>query len=147
MDIQISARKRIPGLENRRIRQKLKKVLDDLGCHEGELSILFTNDLHMAELNSRYLGRSGPTNVLAFPMSTEPCPGTPHGILGDVVISTDTALREAEETGETPEETAYRLLIHGLLHLLGYDHEGSSDEARIMRQEEERLLALMELPL
>lgn len=118
-----------------------------MGCHEGELSILFTNDLHMAELNSRYLGRSGPTNVLAFPMSTEPCPGTPHGILGDVVISTDTALREAEETGETPEETAYRLLIHGLLHLLGYDHEGSSDEARIMRQEEERLLALMEPPL
>lgn len=99
----------------------------------------------MAELNHRYLGRSGPTNVLAFPMSEEPSPASPPGMLGDVVISTDTALREAEETGESPSKAGYRLIMHGLLHLLGYDHERSEEDDRIMREEEKRLLALVDL--
>ncbi|MBN1103472.1 MAG: rRNA maturation RNase YbeY, partial [Deltaproteobacteria bacterium] len=66
------------------------------------------------------------------------------GILGDVVVSVDTALEESRKTGESLERTLHRLLIHGVLHLLNYDHERSSREARRMRREEERLLALME---
>ncbi len=65
-------------------------------------------------------------------------------MLGDVVISLDTALREAEEGRESLEETVYRLLIHGVLHLLGFDHEGSELEARKMEEEEVRLRTVVQ---
>ena len=107
------------------------------------MSILFTSDTHISELNRLYLGRTGPTNVLAFPMSEgEPAGGT-SGMLGDVVISVDTAVKEALSAGGTLEETIYRLLIHGILHLMNYDHERSDLEERRMGKEERRLLALM----
>lgn len=111
--------------------------------HDSELSILFTDDTQMAQLNERYLGRKGPTNVLAFPMTGGPAPALETVMLGDVVVSVDTALRESEQLQEEPEHTVERLLIHGLLHLLGYDHETSSAESRRMRHEEERLLEVM----
>ncbi|MGD2124515.1 MAG: rRNA maturation RNase YbeY [Desulfobacteraceae bacterium] len=118
-------------------------VLKDLGCHDGELSVLLTDGTHIAELNQRYLKREGPTNVLAFPMSGGPPPLVESGMLGDVVISLDTAVDESNNLGEPLEETIYRLLIHGILHLLDYDHEKSPHEARQMEKEEERLLALI----
>ncbi len=124
-------------------KQKLEKVLKDLACHDKELSILFTGDQHIADLNNLYLHRQGPTNVLAFPMADEDFPELGSKILGDVVISVDTALREATETGEPVTQTFYRLLIHGILHLLGYDHERSNREALRMECEEKRLLALI----
>jgi rRNA maturation RNase YbeY len=96
----------------------------------------------MAQLNERYLGRKGPTNVMAFPMGGEDFVAE-TSMLGDVVVSVDTALRESEKLQEHPERTVDRLLIHGLLHLLGYDHEGSEAEAKRMRREEERLLDLI----
>lgn len=119
------------------------RVLKDLACDDGELSILFTDDRHIAELNRRYLGRKGPTNVLAFPMSGEPPPDIESGILGDIAVSVDTAIRESKNFGEPLDETIYRLLIHGLLHLLNYDHERSPEDARLMEDEQSRLLALI----
>jgi probable rRNA maturation factor len=121
----------------------LKKLFADLDFHEGELSVLFTDDTRMAELNHQYLKRWGPTNVLAFPMLS----GTPShrlsGMLGDVVISVDTALSECRDLGEPVQRTIDRLLIHGVLHLLGHDHEASPTQALQMRREENRLLALV----
>ena len=114
-----------------------------MGCLDGELSVVLTDDEYIAELNHRYLGREGPTNVLAFPMAGGPPPHVESGMMGDVVISVDTALREAKALDETMEETLYRLLIHGILHLLNYDHERSSEDAARMRKEEERLLSLI----
>jgi probable rRNA maturation factor len=114
-----------------------------LGYRDGELSVLLTDDEYISELNHQYLGREGPTNVLAFPMVGGPPPHVESGMMGDVVVSVDTALREARELQETLEETLYRLLIHGILHLLNYDHERSSEEAARMRKEEERLLSLI----
>lgn len=109
---------------------------------DAELSILLTDDATISDLNLRYLGKEGPTNVLAFPMDEgRRCGGTL--MLGDVVVSTDTALKESNQTGEPPEHTIFRLLIHGVLHLLGHNHEKSLTEARRMRKEEERLLALI----
>ena len=131
------------------IRAKVEKVLSDLGCHDKELSILFTDDHRMAQLNLRYMGRSGPTNVLAFPMSdfNAPTAGqTPDietGLLGDVVISVDTAQKEVRKSGEPLEQRVDRLLIHGILHLLGHDHIGSEEQAVLMEKEEERLMALI----
>jgi rRNA maturation RNase YbeY len=113
-----------------------------LDFHEGELSVLFTDDTRIAELNHRYLRRRGPTNVLAFPMLSGDSSHPPSGMLGDVVISMDTAISEAQELGEPLPRTVDRLLIHGLLHLLGYDHERSPKEALRMRKEENRLMAL-----
>ncbi len=105
----------------------------------------------MAQLNLRYLGRSGPTNVLAFPMADPDGPANQTatvetGMLGDVVVSIDTALREADESGESLEQTVDRLLIHGILHLLGHDHEASETAAFVMEKEEKRLMALIQVP-
>jgi len=114
-----------------------------LECHDAELSILITDDKHIAELNSRFLKRKGPTNVLSFPMREDNPnePATP--MLGDIVISLDAAMRDAIITGESLNKMTDRLLIHGLLHLLGYDHE-SSEEAQRMEEETERLLTMVE---
>jgi probable rRNA maturation factor len=149
MEIQIRYHRELPGLKKRAIRAKLERVLSDLGCHDKELSILFTDDRRMARLNLRYLGRAGPTNVLAFPMvdsntSAGQTPDIETGLLGDVVISVDTAQREAEESGETLEQSVDRLLIHGILHLLGHDHVGAEAQGVLMQREEGRLMALVQ---
>jgi rRNA maturation RNase YbeY len=117
-----------------------------LGCRDRELSILLTGDEDIATLNRAYLGRNGPTNVLAFPASGGPPPRVASPLLGDVVVSLETARRESREWGELLERTVLRLLIHGVLHLLGYDHERSRGEKRKMAAEEDRLLRLVEEP-
>jgi probable rRNA maturation factor len=94
-------------------------------------------------MNEHYLGRKGSTNVLAFPMSAGPPPDVESGMLGDVVVSIDTAIHESKKLGEPLEKTIYRLLIHGLLHLLDYDHERSHKEACRMESEQKRLLNLI----
>ena len=144
MEIQIRYLRKIPGIPNRKIKRMIEKVLKDLACESNEVSILFTDDLHMEDLNRRYLSREGPTNVLAFPMSGDPPMDSISGMLGDVVISVDTAIREAEGNKEPLDMTIYRLLIHGILHLMSYDHERSQEQARIMAEEEKRLLVLIE---
>ncbi len=110
------------------------------------MSLLFTDDEGITELNRRYLKRDKPTNVLAFPMTDAEQPELETSMLGDIVISLDAALRDAQACGESLEGTVDRLLIHGLLHLLGYEHEGSRQESRRMEKETERLLAMIASP-
>lgn len=141
MEIQIKSTRRIHGLKNQTIRLIIEKALKDLGCNDRELSILITDDDRIHELNRQYLNRDKPTNVLSFPMTG--ADGIETGMLGDIVISVDTAKREADEMGITFHERIYELLVHGLLHLMGYDHEKSEKDERIMRKEEKRLLSLM----
>jgi rRNA maturation RNase YbeY len=121
----------------------MKKVLKDLACHDVELSILFTGDQEMAGLNSRYRNKSGTTNVLAFPMSNRIIPGADAVMLGDIIVSVDTAILESQKIGEPLHTTIFRLLIHGLLHLVGYDHERSPKAAQQMEKEEKRLFRLI----
>ena len=121
----------------------MERVLKDSAFPESELSILFTDDKHMAELNQHYRGKFGPTNVLAFPMEDDSSLRLSSEMLGDVVISVDTAVKESMRLREPLEETILRLLIHGILHLLGYDHERSPKEAARMTREQNRLLALV----
>jgi len=130
---------------------KAKRALEDLGCLDKELSVLFTDDEHMAALNRQYRDKEGPTDVLSFPMTEdldgEIAPALFEPVmLGDVVVSVETALRDAEELEQSFERTVDRLLIHGILHLLGYDHEKSQVDAMCMTKEEERLMALLEKP-
>ena len=114
-----------------------------MGYPKAELSLVFTDDEHIAELNRRYLNRDGPTNVLAFPMADATQPELHTSMLGDIVISLDAAMRDAQGFRESFEGIVDRLLIHGLLHLLGYEHEGSAQEAQRMEEETERLLAII----
>lgn len=105
---------------------------------------MIVDDTEIADLNQRYLQRSGATNVLAFPMQEgEFVEISPH-LLGDVVISADTAAREGREAGIPMVEHFIVLLVHGILHLLGYDHEADQAAAREMDTKSRELLALLE---
>lgn len=96
--------------------------------------MVVVTDAEISELNEAYLNRKGATNVIAFPMRegdySDICPQ----LLGDVVISVDTAQREAEAAGLFFEDRFTQLLIHGILHLVGYDHETNSDDEREMEE-------------
>lgn len=87
-----------------------------------QLSLYFVNDSKSRELNRRYLGRDRPTDVLAFSMLEDE--DATECILGDVVVSTQQALLNAERFGTSPESEVTRYIIHGILHLLGYDEAG-----------------------
>ncbi len=114
-----------------------------MACPEGELSILLVDDTRMAELNQAYLQRTGPTNVIAFPMREGDHADIHPELLGDVVISMDTCAREAQVAGLTTDERFNQLLIHGILHLFGYDHVHSESDARIMDAKSCELMELM----
>ena len=124
-----------------RIELKAQAILDALGCPEKELSILLVDDLQIADLNTTYLNREGPTNVIAFPMQEGEFADISPDLLGDVVISVDTAEREGAAAGMDVETRTVELLVHGVLHLMGYDHEHDEEEARRM---EEKSLAVLE---
>jgi probable rRNA maturation factor len=114
-----------------------------LGSPDSELSILITDDPEIAQLNRQYRNRQGPTNVLAFPMHEGDCSGINPELLGDVVISAETAAREGIELGFSFKQRLDFLLIHGILHLFGYDHEISDDAAMEMDQKTEELYKLI----
>jgi probable rRNA maturation factor len=102
------------------------------------------DDSRIADLNQTYLQHVGPTNVISFPMREGDFNEINPQVLGDVVISMDTCAREATEAGITTEARLDQLLIHGILHLLGYDHMHSESEARVMEAKSDELLALLE---
>jgi probable rRNA maturation factor len=122
---------------------KAEAILNALGFNDDELSILIVDDDEMSELNGQYRGKPGPTNVLSFSMQEGEFGGVTN-LLGDVVISADTALKEAEEAGVTLEERLSQLLVHGILHLVDYDHERSDEEADIMEKKSLELVKLIE---
>ncbi len=106
-----------------------------------EVSVLFVNDAGMRRLNHLYRGIDRTTDVLSFPLISEK-PPLHHArqlLLGDIVISLPQAKRQAEEYGTNLNQELARLLVHGLLHLLGYDHEKSSYRAAKMRRLEAEL--------
>jgi probable rRNA maturation factor len=105
----------------------------------AELSLIFTDDPHIRALNRLYRMKDVPTNVLSFPASP-PIAGRYGPLLGDVLVARDTVLREAGEQGLTFEDHLTHLIVHGFLHLLGYDHI-ADDEAGVMESLESRILA------
>ncbi len=112
-------------------------------CPDAELSILIVDDPQIALLNKQYLNRNGPTNVIAFPMRTGSYANITPELLGDVLISVETALREGKRVGISMEERFTQLLVHGILHLLGYDHETSDQDAHEMEQKSNEILKLL----
>jgi probable rRNA maturation factor len=116
-----------------------------LGCNEEtELSVSIVSDQAIRRINRDYLAKDRPTNVISFSLQEGDFSGvTPHA-LGDVVISADTALREADEADLEHFERLCFLLLHGILHLCGYDHERSGDvEAKRMEKKEKELFGIL----
>ncbi len=108
-----------------------------MGLNDSELSLLFTGDEGaggIRELNRRYRSKDTPTDVLSFPMDDD------EVMLGDVVVSVETAARQADEFSVLIEDELMRLLVHGVLHLVGYDHVRGGRQAAKMKRREEKLL-------
>lgn len=110
----------------------------------AEVSIVFADDAYIHELNRDYRGKDTPTDVLSFALNEGDEPdvigGPEETLLGDIVISLDTAARQAEEFGHSLERELAYLTVHGMLHLLGFDHE-TEEEKTVMRQKEELVLS------
>lgn len=115
-----------------------------MGAADSELSLSIVGDRSIRRINREYLGKDRPTNVISFSLQEGEYGNLNPGVLGDVVISADTAAREAEDGGITFHERFCSLLLHGILHLLGYDHERSGEkEAARMEAKEAEMLAVL----
>ena len=120
-----------------------KEVLVRLGSNDSELSLLLVDNKRIQELNNKYLGKNSPTDVLSFPMNQGEFGNVKSNILGDVVLSLEKA-KELADQEETPVKTIIaNLLIHGILHLHGYDHERSVGDERKMNKEAKRLFGFV----
>jgi len=107
---------------------------------EGELVVRIVDEFESATLHARFRGKQGPTNVLAFPAGETLAPDSEPRLLGDVVICAAIVAREAEEQGKAPEAHWAHIVIHGCLHLVGYDHL-AAPKAQQMEARERTLLA------
>jgi len=121
-------------------RKRLRKATEDLlaysGLQDRDLSILLTDNREIAALNRKCFGKDSPTNVISFSYPD----GFRDEVLGDLIISVEQAQKEAQQAGMPFYERLFALIIHGLLHVLGFDHEKGGPEARRMRYREHKLL-------
>ena len=130
----------LPRVNALQVSKTAEFLLAVTGMSDAELSILLVDDQHIAELNKIWRHKSGPTNVLAFSLTEGEDLTMARNLLGDIVISVDTAVREARKEGSSVQHRLNVLLVHGFLHLLGYDHEKSDFEAERMFRKESELL-------
>ncbi len=131
-------------VDSKKIKPQVAKVLDSMDCNEHEISILFTGDQGIRNLNQRFRGIDCPTDVLSFPQLLDDTPETPGPpVLGDIAISLETARVQSKEHSLSMEEELTLLLIHGILHLLGYDHEISDQEDDRMRKKTRELFTMV----
>ena len=131
-------------IETQKIEVKAQAILDALDCREGELSILIVDDPCITKINHAYLDHGGPTNVISFSMREGEFGDINPHLLGDVIISADTCAKEAQEAGISMEDRFDQLLIHGILHIFGYDHIHSEAEAKVMETKSDELAALVD---
>ncbi len=111
---------------------------------DAELSVVITDDPEIQDLNLAHRGLDKPTNVLSFSMLEGEFAQITPNLLGDLVISEDTAFKEATEAGITLEERMSQLLVHGILHLIGFDHEKGEKQSQEMETKSRKLLRLIE---
>lgn len=129
------------------VKSVLTKAAAVLNIDAGaEVGVTFADDEYIRELNRDYRGIDKTTDVLSFALEEGDEPsiegGPPETLLGDIVISLETAVRQAEEFGHSLERELAYLTVHGMLHLVGYDHEEEADR-KAMRLQEEKVLSLV----
>lgn len=141
----LNRQNRVP-VDRRKFGMAARRILKALGYEGYELTVVLVDDPEITRLNRQYLRHNRPTNVISFPMMD----GTPESlrsrVLGDVVISAETAQRDAGEAGEKTGDEILFLMIHGILHLAGYDHEGSAAERRKMETKEKEFFKRLKTP-
>lgn len=126
------------------MRKIAQKILDVSGYPDAELSILIVDNAAIQDLNRDYLQRDRPTNVISFPMLEGVGGGLYPQLLGDVVVSAERAAADAARAEIPFEQELWFLLLHGILHLLGYDHErGTAAEAQLMEKKEQEIYRLL----
>ncbi len=131
------------GVDARALKRTARALLEAAGEGHSALSVSLVGDKRIAQINGEHRGKDASTDVLSFPL--EPAAGDPERLLGDIVISVETARRQAAAYDAPLQREIYRLLIHGLLHLLGHDHEEAADRAA-MEAEERRLAQAIGMP-
>jgi probable rRNA maturation factor len=133
------------------LRKAASSALEYMGYPNAELSILVTGDRKMRALNRKYRGVDKTTDVLSFSAlegeaalnASSGGEGGPPVALGDIVISAPRALSQAEEIGQSLEDELSFLLVHGILHLVGYDHERSSSDKRRMEKKQKEIVGFL----
>jgi metalloprotein, YbeY/UPF0054 family len=144
MNLHIQNNQRKIKIDRRKIRSTIFKILKILDCADKEISLSFVDDEKIKQLNKQYLGKDRTTNVLSFSLREDEYGNINPQILGDIVISADTAQKDAIQGNLTIAQEIDFLIIHGLLHLLGYNHENTTKkETNIMRQKEKKLFNLV----
>lgn len=149
VEVAVKNRQRQIRMDIRKIKRTINKALTYLRDNailpyrSIEISVVLVNDNIMQKLNRQYRGKNKTTDVLSFPQIEKKnilSKPQPHLVLGDIVINIHQTKRQAVEHGLALHEEIVRLLIHGLLHLLGYDHEKNKYQALKMRRLEKKLL-------
>jgi probable rRNA maturation factor len=128
----------LPRVDRRLLRSRALRALRAIGRSDAELSIAFVDDAKIAQLNEAYRAKAGATDVLSFSQLEGEHAELAGNLLGDVVISLETAARQARAAHRGLDSEVARLLVHGLLHLVGYDHE-HDEEARVMQRLERQV--------
>lgn len=140
MKLQIKNSQSKIKIDKRIIRSTVLKILKTLDCADKEVSLFFVDDEKIKQLNKQYLGKDKATNVLSFSLLEGEYGNINPQILGDVIISVETAQRDALYGKLTVDQEIDFLIIHGILHLLGYNHENTTKkETKKMRQKEKNL--------
>lgn len=155
MAIAIQNRRQQPRLPTPQLKKIASLICEGLGYKRPELSVLITSDEEIRVLNRDWRDKDKATDVLSFSQLEESAKDDPFAllgvtnpdVLGDIVISADTASRQADKGGYSLEAEYRRLLVHGVLHLLGHDHVNGGRQAAKMRREEDRLLAELDSAL
>jgi probable rRNA maturation factor len=137
MPVEIIRRDDGKEFPSRKLKEVAQKVLEIVEHGQAELSIALVGNAEIRTLNAKFRKKDYPTDVLSFPAGDE----LPTGVrlLGDVVISVEKAREQAKQRGRALNEEMVTLLIHGVVHLLGYDHERSAKDARIMGRLERKI--------
>jgi rRNA maturation RNase YbeY len=124
-----------PRFDRRLFARRARRLLAALGLPSAELSLALVSDAAIAQLNEAHRGRRGPTDVLSYSLVEGAHAAHRAELLGDVVIAVGVAARQARELGHSLNDELLRLSIHGVLHLLGYDHERARDARRMQAKE------------
>jgi probable rRNA maturation factor len=138
LEIKIHSQTRLPETLTLRMERICRRILSDVDIIAGMLEISIVDDITIAELNRRHLDHQGPTDVLSFPLES-----APKYLEGEVIVSHETASDRSKEFDQTPEQELLLYVIHGTLHLVGYDdHE--ERQKKIMQQAEKKYFAVAE---
>jgi probable rRNA maturation factor len=147
MKIQIENRQKRIKINKRSIRGQVTRLLKLIDCTHQEISITLVDDATIQRINRQYLHRDKPTNVISFSLQEGECGGVNPNVLGDIIISADRAWSDAVCGHFTIDEEILFLIIHGLLHLTGYDHVNTSrSNALKMQKKEKELFRLLTSP-